>query len=113
MSGVGCWVWQYAFVMDGYEYEEEDDDAFVEHLIAEGILVEDGFTDDGEITYSYNFELMKVMMPELYEEIMSGITNNLMHLYELGFVEVDYDENLQAHFRATEDGKEFFNGLGY
>jgi hypothetical protein len=36
-----------------------------------------------------------------------------MHLYELGFVQVDYDENLQAHFSATEDGKTFFKELGY
>lgn len=111
MSGVGCWIRQYAFAM--FDDEEEDEDAFVEHLIAEGILVEDGFTEEGETTYTYNFELMKVMMPELYEEIMSGITNNLMHLYELGFVQVDYDENLQAHFSATEDGKSFFKELGY
>jgi len=88
---------------------EEDD--FVDYMIEVGILQEDGFDEDGEVTYTYNFELMKVLMPEMYDEIMAGITNNLMNLYELGLVNVDYDENLQAHFSASEEGKEFFKDL--
>lgn len=103
----------YDFTMFDEEIEEEDDDAFVDYLIAEGVLVEDGFTEEGEITYTYNFELMKETMPDLYKEVMVGITDNLMRLYELGFVKVDYDEKLQAHFSASEDGKEFFKNLGY
>jgi hypothetical protein len=95
---------EYAFSMS-----EEDD--FVEYMIEVGILEEDGFDEDGEVTYTYNFDLMKVLMPEMYDEIMAGITNNLVNLYELGLVNVDYDENLQAHFSASDEGKEFFKGL--
>lgn len=29
----------------------------------------------------------------------------LMHLYELGLVSVEYDENLTARFRITDEGQ--------
>ena len=48
-------------------------------------------------------------MPELYEEIMSGVNDNLMSLYELGLVKIEYDEDLNAHFSATPEGMEFFS----
>jgi hypothetical protein len=73
------------------------------------ILQEEGFDEDGEVTYTYNFEVMKEVMPELYEEIMSGVNDNLMSLYELGLVKIEYDENLNAHFSATPEGMEFFS----
>jgi hypothetical protein len=40
---------------------------------------------------------------------MSGVNDNLMSLYELGLVKIEYDENLNAHFSATPEGMEFFN----
>ena len=33
------------------------------------------------------------------------IEEALMHLYELGLIEVDYDENLQARFTVTDEKK--------
>jgi hypothetical protein len=96
----------------GSSFESDDEmDAYVDWLISEGILEEDGFDEDGELTYTYNFQKMKEINPELYEAVMSGINENLMHLYELGLVKVEYDENLQAHFSATDDGKAFFDGI--
>lgn len=93
----------------GRDFEDEDDmDDYVDYLISEGILEEDGFDEDGDVTYTYNFEKMKEKDPDLYEIIMAEMNENLLRLYELGFVKVDYDENLQAHFSATEDGQEFF-----
>ena len=82
-------------------------------MIEAGILVEDGFDEDGELTYTYNFELMKVLLPEMYEEIMTGINDNLINLYELGFVKVEYNEDLKAVFSATEEGIAFFKDQGY
>jgi hypothetical protein len=91
------------------DMEFDDEDAFVDYLIEMCILQEEGFDEDGEVTYTYNFEIMKEVMPELYEEIMSGVNDNLMSLYELGLVKIEYDENLNAHFSATPEGMEFFN----
>lgn len=91
------------------DMEFDDEDAFVDYLIEMCILQEEGFDENGEVTYTYNFEVMKEVMPELYEEIMSGVNDNLMSLYELGLVKIEYDENLNAHFSATPEGMEFFS----
>jgi hypothetical protein len=100
--------------MEDFEYlSEEESNDFVERMIEAGILVEDGFDEDGELTYTYNFELMKVLLPEMYDEIMTGINDNLMNLYELGFVKVEYNEDLKAVFSATEEGFIFFKNQGY
>lgn len=95
------------------EYEDfdplgQESEEMVDWLIEVGILEEDGFDEDGELTYTYNFELMKVLVPEFYEEVMSGVNENLMNLFSLGLIKIDYDEELQARFSATEDGIEYF-----
>lgn len=94
---------------DFIEMEFEDDDEFVEYLIEMCILEEEGFDEDGEVLYKYNFDKMKELMPELYAEIMEGVNEKMMVLFEEGLVTVDYDENLVAHFSATPEGMEFFN----
>lgn len=91
------------------EMHFEDDDEFVEYLIEMCILEEEGFDENGEVLYVYNFEKMKELMPELYAEIMEGVNEKMMTLFEEGLVTVEYDENLIAHFSATPEGMEFFN----
>jgi hypothetical protein len=49
----------------------------------------------------------------MYDEIMTGINDNLMGLYEMGFVKVEYNEDLKAVFSATEEGITFFKDQGY
>lgn len=87
-------------------FEEEDN--FVDYLIDIGILKEDGFDEFGETTYIYNFEKMKELMPELYEEIMNSLNENLIVLFEQELITVEYDENLIAHISATDEGMEYF-----
>jgi hypothetical protein len=100
--------------MEDFEYlSEEESNDFVERMIEAGILVEDGFDEDGELTYTYNFELMKVLLPEMYDDIMAAINDNLMNLYEMGFVKIEYNEDLKAVFSATEEGITFFKDQGY
>jgi hypothetical protein len=96
--------------MDNFEeyVEFEDEDAFVDYLIEIGILEEDGFDEDGEVTYVYNFEKMKDLMPELYEEIMDNLNESLMVLFEQDLIKVEYDEDLRAHISATDEGMEYF-----
>ena len=100
--------------MEDFEYLSEDEaDDFVERMIEAGILVEDGFDEDGELTYTYNFELMKVLLPEMYDDIMAGINDNLISLYQMGYVKIEYNEDLKAVFSATEEGLTFFKDQGY
>jgi hypothetical protein len=91
------------------EYIEfEDDSAFVDYLIEIGILEEDGFDASGEVTYVYNFEKMKDLMPELYEEIMNNLNEGLIVLFEEDLIQVEYDENLKVHISPTDSGLEYF-----
>ncbi len=100
--------------MEDFEYLSDDEaDDFVERMIEAGILIEDGFDEDGELTYTYNFELMKILLPEMYEEIMNGINDNLIDLYEMGLIKIEYNEDLKAVFSATEEGMIFFKDRGY
>lgn len=97
---------------DGY-WPPDETDAFVDNMIEVGILIEDGFDEYEDVTYTYNFELMKVLMPDMYEEIMSGVNSNLISLYEMGFVKIEYNEELKAVFSATEKGMMYFKNQGY
>lgn len=96
--------------MDNFEeyVEFEDEDSFVDYLIEIGILEEEGFDEDGEVTYVYNFEKMKKLMPDLYNEIMDGLNENLMVLFEQDLIKVEYDEELRAHISPTDEGMEYF-----
>lgn len=96
--------------MDNYEeyIEFEEENAFVDYLIEIGILEEEGFDEDGEVTYTYNFEKMKELMPDLYKEIMDGLNENLMVLFEQDLIKVEYDEELHAHISPTDEGMEYF-----
>jgi hypothetical protein len=96
--------------MDNFEehIEFEDEDSFVDYLIEMCILEEEGFDENGEITYVYNFEKMKELMPDLYNEIMDGLNENLMILFEQDLIKVEYDEELRAHISPTDEGMEYF-----
>ena len=96
--------------MDDFEeyVEFEDEGAFVDYLIELGILEEEGFDENGEVTYTYNFEKMKELMPDLYNEIMDGLNENLLVLYEQELIKVEYDEELRAHISPTDQGMEYF-----
>lgn len=96
--------------MDNFEeyIEFEDEGVFVDYLIEIGILEEDGFDEEGEVTYVYNFEKMKDLMPDLYEEIMNNLNEGLMVLFEQDLITVEYDEELKAHISPTNSGLEYF-----
>ena len=95
--------------MDKFDNSEfEDEDSFVDYLIEMCILEEEGFDENGEITYVYNFEKMKELMPDLYNEIMDGLNENLMILFEQDLIKVEYDEELRAHISPTDEGMEYF-----
>lgn len=92
---------------------DKDDDAMIGWLEEQGAIIWDGMANDGEAVFRFNLEKLKEVMPEMYEEVMSDIDKDLMHLYELGFVEIEYDEDLNAMFRPTEKGQEWVKKMGF
>ena len=50
-------------------------------------------------------------MPELDNFPENDIDNDLIQLYQEGFVEIEYDENLNARFKASKKAEEIFKDL--
>jgi Tfp pilus assembly ATPase PilU len=84
---------------------EHDDDKLIGFLEDQGAIIWDGQSEDGEAVFRFNLEKLKEVMPELYDEIMADIDKDLMDLYQMGMVEIEYDENLNAMFRITEEAE--------
>jgi len=91
---------------------DKDDDQIIGWLEEQGAVIWDGMAEDGEAIFRFDLERLKEVMPELYDEIMLDIDADLMNLYEQGFVEIEYDENLNAGFRATKKGIEWMEANG-
>ena len=92
---------------------DKSDDEIIGWLEEEKAVVWDGMDENGEAIFKFDLERLKVVMPELYAEIMSDIDADLMVLYEEGFVEIEYDEDLNAKFKATEKGIKWMEDSGF
>ena len=95
--------------MENYDELEE----FMNYLEEDGVLEWVGMDESGERTFIFNFEKLYDVFPELYEAMIQELDKELMHLYQLGFVEIEYDQNLNARFKITDDGRQYLmdNGI--
>lgn len=86
---------------------------FFNYMEDEGIVEWVGMTDDGERTFVFNFQRMFEVMPQLYYAITEELNQELLHLYELGLVSIEYNENLEAGFKITDEGRKYLidNGI--
>lgn len=86
---------------------------FMHYLEDEGVLEWVGMSTDGDRTFVFNFEKMYDIFPELYHAMMEELDNELLNLYQLGFVTIEYDTDLTPQFRITDEGKQYLldNGI--
>jgi hypothetical protein len=91
---------------------DKSDDEIIGWLEEEKAIIWDGMDENGEAIFRFDLERLKVVMPELYTDIMADIDSDLMVLYEEGFVEIDYDEDLNARFKATPKGLRWMEESG-
>ena len=71
-------------------FDDEAISQIVDNLILEGGIEFAGIdSETGEILYSLTPKI-KEIMPELYEEHINFINNDLMALWEKGFVDIDF-----------------------
>lgn len=86
---------------------------FLNYMEEEGILEWVGMTSEGERTFVFNFDKMFEIMPDLYYVMIEELNQELLHLYKLGLVNIEYNENLEARFKISEDGKQYLidNGI--
>jgi hypothetical protein len=84
--------------------EEEE---MMQELIEAGAMIVHGVDEFGEIIYKFNMEILSVFAPPLYEKIMEELDEDLMDLYKMGLVDIDYNENLEASFSISDKGKTY------
>lgn len=87
-------------------HEEEFEEIF-RYLETCGAIKDVEYSADGEPTYRFDLEILKVAMPEMYEIIVKEIDQELMELYKLGLVDIEYDEDLNALFKISEKGRKY------
>lgn len=95
------------------EYDEMASEQVIGYLIQVGAAVWDGMDDEGERIFKFNMPLLKEILPELYEDIMEDVDKVMLDLFQKGLAEVDYDENLNAHFKLSEEGHEELARRGF
>lgn len=88
--------------------EDPEFEAFMQELLECGAAYDTGeATDDGEPIYKFNMEILKTVKPHLYDIFIEELDADLLRLYELGLVDIDYNENLEATFTVSEKGREY------
>jgi hypothetical protein len=88
-----------------YDPSNEEHQAIMEYLIAEGAANFDGIDEDGEPIYVFDMDVLEDVMPELHAVMQEDIDKELINLYQKGLIEVSYDEDLNAIMNISEQGK--------
>lgn len=96
-----------------YDPSDEEHQAIMEYLVAEGAAILDGIDEDGEAIYQFDMEILEEVMPELYAVMQQDIDQVLIDLYEKGLIEVSYDEDLNVIMSISEQGKVALTEAGF
>lgn len=92
---------------------EDIEDAYLEYLMSQNALKWGPEMPNGERSIEMNVDVLKVVAPELYQAWINDIEETLMDLYQHGLVDVDYDEDLNARFKISDDAFEAFKDKGF
>jgi hypothetical protein len=94
-------------------FDHEHAEQVIEYLIEIGAASWDGMDEDGERMFTFNMDIIQEEIPELYEVIMKDLDATMMELYQKGLAELEYDEELNAHFKISEEGKDLLTEFGF
>jgi|LauGreDrversion4_2_1035121.scaffolds.fasta_scaffold31547_5 hypothetical protein len=102
--------------MDDYsEFEEMSEEYFnhmMEYYTRIGAIEVTGMTEDGEVMYAIT-DLAEEVAPELWKMHHDAIDETLVDLYKKGLVEVEYDEDLNANMKLSEEGTKLMESYGF
>ena len=91
--------------------EEENNDHKLAYYLEIGAVSLEGMDESGEMIYSIS-ENAKDLAPELWQSHLDYVDKSILELYELGLVEIEYDENLQATIHMSPEGKKIAREKG-
>lgn len=95
------------------DYEKAILEGMVGELEDQGVFEWVGMDEDGDRILAPNLDRMQQVVPDMYQMMMEEISEMLKHLYELGYVEVSYDENLEPLFKISNEGRAFMRENGF
>jgi hypothetical protein len=82
-------IFKMIFNPDGKNMIPEDQDA-IDYLLLNGGLEVVGLdSESGEFLYAFTPKI-KELMPELYEEHINDVNKNVLKLWEMGYLEIDF-----------------------
>jgi hypothetical protein len=82
-------IFKMIFNPDGKNMIPEEQDA-IDYLLLNGGLEVVGLdSDSGEFLYAFTPKI-KELMPELYEEHIGDVNKNVLKLWEMGYLEIDF-----------------------
>ena len=82
---------------------EDSDDARMAHYLEIGAIELAGVDENGEMIFAIN-EIAEEIAPELWQAHIDYVDKNLVELYEEGYIQVEYDENLEAMISLSKEG---------
>lgn len=82
---------------------EDDYDEKLAHYLEIGAIEVAGVDPDGEFIFAIN-ESARDSAPELWESHINFVDKTLIELYEMGHIQVEYDENLEAMISLSPEG---------
>lgn len=98
--------------MSEYFNEDPMDEDTINYLIESGAMEWDGIDQDGERIFKFHMDILKQVMPELHEAMNEDLNEALLDLYQDGLIDVEYDEELNAMIRLSEQAKEILLDYG-
>jgi hypothetical protein len=97
------------------DYNPFDDkhQEIMEYLLSEGAAFFDGVDEYGEAIYGFDMEILEEVSPELYQVLIDDMDQELLDLFQKGLLEVSYDEELNATFEISEEGRKALLEAGF
>ena len=90
---------------------EPEDSEMLDYYIQIGAIEIAGIAEDGEFIFGIT-DLAKELAPDLWQAHQDHVDSSLLELYEMGLVNVTYDESLKPIFELTEEGKKVSKDFG-
>jgi hypothetical protein len=84
------------------DYEDSDDNRLA-HYLEIGAVEIAGMDESGEMIFEIT-EKAQEIAPELWQAHTDHVDKTLIELYESGYLNVEYDENLEAMISLSEEG---------
>ena len=94
------------------DLSDEETEEIIDYLVSQGAASWDGMDEYGERMFKFNMEVLKEVDPELYSQVMGDLDEIMLDLWQQDLVELEYDEELNAKFKVSEEGVEALRELG-